>query len=396
VNKEVERYADWYLGAFVFGYIAFWVSVTVLAYVYFGYPAMARAFAALWGRRIVSAETLPTITVVVTAYNEEKGIARKLQNLLALDYPRSLVNIVVASDASADGTDRIVKSFSDRGIALLRVEGRVGKTACQNAACAQATGDIVIFTDATTEIDAVALKMLVRSFADSSVACVAARLVYRAVGQDATSVGGTTYWNYESRLRMAESELGSLIGVSGCFYAVRRESYRPIPPGLISDFVVSMYIRDQGLRTVLEPAAICYEETLDRAGQELAMRVRVTLRSLVALWAERRFLNPLRYGVFAWQLCSHKVLRYLSPIFWIVALVSNASLLQSHVIYQIAFCGQVAVLASGALGFILQSRHQKLGAFSIPYYFLLTNVASLIATWRFIKGEKMVTWQPVR
>ena len=126
------------------------------------------------------------------------------------------------------------------------------------------------------------------------------------------------------------------------------------------------------------------------------MRVRVTLRSLVALWTERRFLNPFRYGVFAWQLWSHKVLRYCSPLLWIVAFVSNCWLVNAHPVYALILCGQLAVLGAGIAGFLLQSQGRKLGVLSIAYYFVLTNIASLIAMRRFLKGEKIVTWQPLR
>jgi len=256
-------------------------------------------------------------------------------------------------------------------------------------------GDILVFMDATTMTDGNALQAIAGNFHDPSVGCVAGRLVYRARGTDATGKGGTSYWGYETLLRRAESALGSLIGVSGQLYAVRRSAYRPIAPDLISDFVIAMAIREQGLRTVLEPDAICYEDTLDRADQELSMRIRVGLRSLYALATKRHLLNPFRFGAFAWQLGSHKLLRYLSPVFWIVALLANVALaLQGR--YLVLLAVQVSLVALGLLGFLPLGRFGNVRLLAQPYYFLLTNVASAVSLFRFLRGERIVTWTPLR
>ena len=188
-----------------------------------------------------------------------------------------------------------------------------------------------------------------------------------------TGFGGEAYWSYEISLRAAESALGSLIGVSGCLYAVRKNAYRPIDPGLISDFAIAMKIQELGLRTVLAPDACCYESTLADGARELSMRVRVGIRSLNALVHERRFLNPLKYGRFAWQLWSHKLLRYSSPFLWIGGLVANAVLVSYDAAYLIPFAGQCAIIAAGIAGFIAQDRNRNLGALAKPYYFLLTE-----------------------
>jgi cellulose synthase/poly-beta-1,6-N-acetylglucosamine synthase-like glycosyltransferase len=209
------------------------------------------------------APVLPKITVIITSYNEEKCIRAKLDNLAGLDYPADLLNVVVASDGSTDSTEEIAATYDPRRVHVLRLEGRRGKTACQNASAAAATGEILVFTDATTRLHAAALKHLVENFADKNVGCVGGRLVYVTDIENVTGRGGEAYWSYELRLRAAESSLGSLIGVSGCPYAVRGSAYRAIHPELISDFVVTMRMQEQGLRTVLATDAICFEETLN-------------------------------------------------------------------------------------------------------------------------------------
>jgi cellulose synthase/poly-beta-1,6-N-acetylglucosamine synthase-like glycosyltransferase len=374
----------------------FWTACITLVYVYVLFPVLVRLLASRFGTSVSEADLPLKVSIIVTAYNEEKGILAKLENLLGLDYPKDLVDIIVASDASSDGTDQLVRNCGSDRVQLLRIEGRQGKTSCQNAAAAVAHGQILVFTDATTRLDSQALRALVRRFDSADVGCVAGRLMYVTRTESVTGEGGEAYWDYEIKLRMAESALGSLVGVSGCLYAVRRSAYRPINPGLISDFVISMKIREQSMRTVLAANAVCYEETLNRAAHEMSMRVRVAIRSINALICERRFLNPWRYGLFAWQLWSHKLLRYASPFLWLIALGTNIALMSKNPVYVALFVCQIAVILAGIAGFILQSRLAKLGILGRPYYFLLTNIASFLATLRYAKGERMVTWKPLR
>lgn len=374
----------------------FWLSCALLVCVYVLYPRLMRVMAARFGRPAQRSDKRPAASLIITAYNEEKGIAAKLDNILQAHCAAELLEIIVASDASSDATDEIVRNFGHPIVRVLRVEGRQGKTACQNAAAAAARGDILIFTDATTRLDRAALGNLLSWFADAEVGAVAGRLVYQSQSTNATGRGNEAYWDYEIKLRLAESALGSLIGVSGCLYAVRRAAYRPIDPRLISDFVISMRMREQGLRTVLAPDALCYEDTLSHSTHEMSMRVRVAIRSINALFCERKFLNPFRYGLFAAQLWLHKVLRYASPFLWLTALITNALLAGTSALYAGLLAAQLAVIVMGVLGFALHSRRSHLGVLWRPYYLLLTNVASFIAALRYVRGERMVTWKPMR
>lgn len=375
--------------------IVFWASVGLLGYVYVLYPALVSFLAARFGRPVNRGDISPRVTIILTVYNEEDCIAAKLDNLSSLNYPRELIDILVVSDGSSDSTEKIAAMYDPRRVSVLRVEGRRGKTACQNDAAAAASGEVLVFTDATTHLQADALKNLVQNFADPEVGCVGGRLVYVAKVENMTGRGGETYWSYELRLRAAESSLGSLIGVSGCLYALRKSAYRPMDAGLISDFVIAMKMQEQNLRTVLAPEAVCYEATLDRGSEELSMRVRVAIRSLNALVRERRFLNPLRYGLFAWQLWSHKVLRYASPLLWLSALAANV-LLAGETPYLVLLLAQSTLIAAGSVGFLMPRQARTLAWFGRPYYLLLTNAASLIATLRYLRGERMVTWTPLR
>jgi cellulose synthase/poly-beta-1,6-N-acetylglucosamine synthase-like glycosyltransferase len=373
--------------------VLFWLCSCVIVYVYAGYPILIQCLARIMGKNVARSPIQPTVTIVIAAYNEAAGIRAKLDNVSSLEYSAGMVDVIVTSDASSDATDEIVRTYDPQRVRLVRVEGRRGKTACQNAAMQSATGEIVVFTDATTRIEAHALNALTANFADLSVGCAAGSLVYETAAHNPTGAGGAAYWSYEVKLRRAESALGSLVGVSGCLYAVRRSAYRAIAPELISDFVIALQLREQGLRTVLEPAAVCFEDTLAQPGQELAMRVRVAVRTIYALVAERRLLNPIRYGSFAWQLWSHKVLRYASPLFWIIALATSLAL-AAQPLYLALFALQILLILAGMAGFVLQTKRP--GLLTKPYYFLLTNVASLLAIFRYARGERIVTWKPIR
>lgn len=374
----------------------FWLFAGILGYVYFIYPLTVRILARIFGRPVTGvAGYQPSVTVLIAAYNEQKSIAAKIANVMALHYPPELLDVVVVSDASTDRTDEIVRNYGSPRVRLQRIEGRVGKTACQNAAVVAARADIVVFTDATTHIRPDALAVMMENFADPQVGCVAGLLIYEGKGQNLTAAGGVSYWGYEVALRSAESRLGTLIGVSGCLYAVRRSAYRPISPALISDFVIAMRMREQGLRTVLDGRAFCIEETLDQAGQELSMRVRVALRSINALVSEKRFLNPFMDPLYAWQLWSHKLLRYASPYCLLFTLAACAVLVRMP-LYRLALLVECGVIGAGIAGFAMQLGARRIGLLSKPYYFLLTNLASAIATARFLTGERMITWNPIR
>jgi cellulose synthase/poly-beta-1,6-N-acetylglucosamine synthase-like glycosyltransferase len=374
----------------------FWICSGLLAYSYVLYPLLVGVLARRFGIPAVLDDVLRRVTIIVTAYNEANCIRAKLDNLVGLDYPRDLIQILVVSDGSSDSTEEIAAGYEVRPVRVLRIDGRRGKTACQNAAALAADGEILVFTDATTRLQADAIRAIVRNFADPRVGCVGGRLKYVRDVDNMTGSGGEAYWSYETRLRAGESSLGSLIGVSGCLYAVRKSAYRPIDPGLISDFAIAMKMQELGLRTVLAPDACCFESTLEDGKRELSMRVRVGVRSLNALVRERRFLNPLKYGRFAWQLWSHKLLRYASPFLWIGALMANAVLVNYHMAYLVLLAGQCTIIAAGVVGFMLQDRKVDLGLLAKPYYFLLTNLASLIAALRYLRGERMVVWTPLR
>lgn len=378
------------------GQIVFWVSLAVLAYVYVGYPAVVYLVSVVRPRRVVRGEVEPLVTVLITAFNEEAAIAAKIENTLQLDYPAEKMEILVASDGSTDATDEIVRGFADRGVKLFRQEGRVGKTETQNNAVAAAAGEIILFSDATTEYEPDVLRKLLPAFADETVGCVAGRLIYVDDASTNVGKGAQGYWNYETFIKSAESAACSLIGASGCLYAVRKAAYVPMYAQACSDFLVCTVLYRQGLRSVFEPSAVCYEDTNQRSSDEMRMRVRVISQTYTDLWRNRDMMNPLRSGFYAVELISHKVLRYAVPLMLLAMLISNTLLAASSTFFSVILAAQVLFYLLALAGWVLERFGVRLTVLVIPLYFVLANLASVIAFYKFLLGERVSTWEPIR
>ena len=380
--------------------ILFWCIAGVVAYTYVGYPCLVAAVALFRPRRLEASPLQPSVTVIVAAFNEEKDIARKLEMLLALDYPADRLQILVASDHSTDRTHEIVQGFAE-GVELVVLPARGGKTAAQNLAATRARGEILVFTDATTLFSSTVIRRLVEPFADATIGCAGAQLVYQSATGTAVGRGGGLYWRYETLVKRLESKANSLVGVSGCLYAVRRELYRPIEPELISDFVIALDTFARGHVTVYVPEAIAYEKTLEEATREFTMRTRVIVRSINALVHRSHLLNPARFGFFSIQLLSHKVLRYLAPELLIVAFLASVWLAaqpSAHAtIYKLLVALQLLLYVVVPIAYALFKRlHIHTRLLSAPFYFVHANAAALWGLISYIRGVRAVTWTTVR
>jgi cellulose synthase/poly-beta-1,6-N-acetylglucosamine synthase-like glycosyltransferase len=375
--------------------VIFWLSAAALFYTYAGYPLLLALVSAVRPRRVRRGDFESTVSVIITAYNEERDLASKLENTLALDYPSELVEIIVASDCSSDRTDDIVKEFAPRGVRLHRQAQRLGKTAAQNAAVAQARGDVILFSDATSLYQPDAVKAVMPSFADPTVGCVAGRLIYVDPADSRIGRGARSYWSYETFLKKHESRACSLIGASGCLYAVRRTAYVPLYREACSDFIIATKMVEQGLRAIYEPNAVCTELTNRRSDNELTMRVRIIAQTFTDLWRHVAMLNPFRSGFYAIQLLSHKVMRYLVPFFLMAIFVASATL-SGSVFYRIPFTAQLAGYACAALAWVLDLVGIRSRLLAFPQYFVLANIASLIALYKFLRGERYAHWEPIR
>jgi cellulose synthase/poly-beta-1,6-N-acetylglucosamine synthase-like glycosyltransferase len=374
----------------------FWTAVVAIAYTYAGYPLLLMLLSRFRGKPVRRRDFTPPVTVIIAAYNEERDIAQKLQNTLALNFPTEKLEILVTSDCSTDRTDEIVRSFANRGVRLHRQEERHGKTAAQNAAVEKASGEILLFSDATTHYQPDVLRRLIPSFADGTVGCVTGNVVYSHDADSSVSHGTRSYWNYEFLLKKHESAITSLIGVCGCMYAVRKSAYVPLYNEACSDFLVATTMVRQGLRAVYEPDAVCVEEPNAKGSKELAVRVRIITQTLADLWRNRDVLNPFRKGFYAVQLLSHKVMRYLVPLFLIVLFVTSAVLAWRSLFYAAVFLAQVAFYLAAAASALMVRVGINSRFLALPQYFVITNVACLLALIKLIRGERYVRWEPVR
>jgi len=372
----------------------FFIAVFAVFYVYFGYPLIVFLLSKMRPVSVNKKSYEPCVSIVIAAYNEESSIAETVSNKLELDYPADKYEIIVISDGSEDRTDEIVAAFSDQRVRLIRQEPRAGKTSALNRAVLESRGEIVLFSDANSIYATDALRKLVANFADKTVGYVTGKMIY--ANPDGTSIGDgcTAYMKYENALRNFESSFNSVVGVDGGIDAVRKELYRAMRPDQLPDFVLPLDVVKQGFRVVYEPEAILKEQSLKNQSDEYRMRVRVSLRAFWALFDMRELLFSRSNPVFAWQLWSHKVLRYLCFIFLFLALVSNMLIMGSGVLWSMLFGFQIFAYGIALLAPLFETKGLSSKLIVFLRYFTLLNLASAHAFFKFLCGQKQVLWTP--
>lgn len=375
--------------------IIFWLNIGIIFYAYFGYPLFILFLSLFINHKIIKGDIEPNVTILITAYNEERNIARKLENTLSLDYPKEKLEIIVASDASEDKTDQIVREFADQGVVLHRVEGRVGKTETQNQTVKIVKGDIIIFSDATTKYKDDAIKKIVRNYNDPSIGAVSGRYEYVNPTGAPVGLGTILFWKYENSVKSRQTRIETVTGCCGCIYSVRKSLYEPLPRDIISDLVEPLKILEKGYRIAFEPEAVAYEETTETSQEEFGMRVRVISRGMVGLWYMRKLFNPFKYGFISFQLFSHKVLRWMIPFLLPFLLISNLFLI-GHPFYTLTLIVQILFYIGALGGYLLDRMGKKAKLLAIPLYYCVVNAASVVAFFRTIFGKKAIVWETVR
>ena len=375
----------------------FFFFIFIILYVYFGYPLIIVVLAAI-NRKTVKQDDKnePLVSLIIAAYNEEAIIEEKLKNCLLLNYPKDKLEIIIFSDASTDRTTAIVKQFEQDNITLIDLTERKGKTAGQNLAVTRATGEIIIFSDANALYREDAIRKIVRNFNDPSVGCVCGELVYYSKDKSLIGDAENVYWDYEKFIKRQEDRAASILGANGSIYAVRKQFYSPLPEDIISDFIEPFKIVAQGYRVVYEPEAISFEQSTTNFIEEYHRKKRIINRSFFSLLHFSSFLNPLKYPVLSFQLFSHKILRWMIPIYLPIIFIVNLFLLKSP-FFQVTFGLQIIFYATALLGYVLEKNRWHNVFFYAPFYFCLVNIASLEAIVDlFIKRKKVVTWNPIR
>ena len=375
------------------------ISTAILYWIYDGYGralflmnGLRTAFRVESGDTVEQSQDddLPSITVLLTVHNEAAVIHARIENILQCEYPSERISVVVASDGSTDDTNAIVRTFSDRGVRLHNSPG-LGKTATQNTAIKTIESEVIVFTDADVTFEPQFLKIIARKFEDKSVGAVDGHLLYSSQPTLDVQTSQDHYWNYELRLRDLESQLGILAVVAGACFALRRSLFLTMDPAIGEDCIVPLDVVSQGFSVLHEPTARAWVRMEDDAAMTLRRRIRMTLRNWQGTWTRIQLLNPFRSPGYAFALWSHKLLRWLSPVFLASATFSSALLLvtQPSIVTVAAFIPFAMLFSLAA--FSCFSRHSN---FRIPgagtaYSFVLANTAFLIGVWRAITGHRI-------
>lgn len=372
--------------------VIFWVSLAVCVYIYFGYPAVLWVMARLKSRSIREGDSLPRLTLVIPAFNEERVIGAKIENSLAADYPPDRLEVLVVSNGSTDGTEEIVRRWDDPRVRLIALP-QPGKMEALNAGAQQATGEILVFTDADFLIDRGALLALASKFNDEAVGgvCGARASAMQRQG-DATGDGEGLYARWDRWQKIRESAIGSVFAADGLLYAIRKHLYVPIrDPAQADDIAISTRVVLQGYRLLFEPRAVAWERSTVNAGDEFARKVRVTNHSVRALLNLRGRL--FTSGFYSVELLSHKLVRHFIPFFLIALFLSNLALVGRSAIYVASLAGQVAIYALALGGALLRDRPAgRRRPLAIPYYFCFVNAAALFGILSIVRGTKLESW----
>ncbi len=392
--------------------VIFWLAVAGIAYTWVGYPILLRTLASRFGRDRSLSDTesqltesqltesqstrndgpyRPTVSLIIAAHKEEAVIEERLVNACACDYPADNLEILIGVDGDRDGTGSIVQNYPDGRVKLLQFPERRGKASVLNDSAVVATGDILVFSDANTMFAADAIAKLVEHFEDPSVGGVCGQLELIDYSDGSNADGA--YWKFENFLKRNEATLGGLLGFNGAIYAIRRDSYKPIPADtIVDDFLIGMRVHLNGRRLIYEPAAKAHEESAPTAAGEFSRRVRIgsgNIQSLRELWP---LLNPLQ-GAVAFTFASHKVLRWMVPVLLLLALGTNVGLV-GHRVYQATLIAQLAFYFMSGIGFLLSSSRGWRKLLRIPSLFVSLNLALLIGMVRVVASPQTGMWDP--
>jgi cellulose synthase/poly-beta-1,6-N-acetylglucosamine synthase-like glycosyltransferase len=375
--------------------VALWGCFCLVVYAYVGYPLAVFCLSRWFGRqarapRAADAD-LPSVTLLVAAYNEEADIEKRIETALMTDYPADRLEIIIASDGSTDATPEIVRRYAARGVRLLDYTERRGKSSVLNSAFPEARGDIVLLSDANTQLDPQALRRMVRWFQDPQVGVVCGRLVLTdpATGRNADGL----YWKYETFLKKCEGRLGALLGANGGIYAIRKDLQKPIPPDtIVDDLVLPLQAKlRSGCAIVYESGAVAYEETPAAISSEFHRRSRIGAGGFQSIGLLGGLLHP-RHGWTTFTFLSHKVLRWLCPFFLLGLLASNLLLL-GQPFYRGFLLGQAAFYLLSLLAAYLPPRPRFLKPLRLTTMFTGMNAALLVGFWRWVRGTQKGAWR---
>lgn len=371
--------------------IIFILSIFLTFYAYFGYPFSLYIIGILFNNKLDNKIYYPNVTLIITVYNEEKLIKDKLENILLIQYPNDNFQVIIASDGSTDKTIDIAKKYENDVIEILDIKKRAGKENAQKEAVKIAKGEIFIFSDVATMLDPTGIVQIVSNFSDPSVGGVSSE--DRLIGKDGKVSGEGFYVRYEMWLRGLESRCNTLVGLSGSFFAARRIICEDFSGNMQSDFRTVLNCVKLGLRCVSDPRAIGYYLDVKGNSNEFDRKVRTVLRGLTVYFNHLEFLNVFKYGLFSYQYLCHKLLRWLVPVFLCIAFLSNVYLSFGSLLFLSILLLQSIFYIIGLYGWIYNIE-SSMKVIKIPKYFLMVNASIFIAWWKFIRGHRVILWNP--
>jgi cellulose synthase/poly-beta-1,6-N-acetylglucosamine synthase-like glycosyltransferase len=382
------------------GLILLALSAALLAYTYIGYSLALKLLSLVRrGHPVPHAplEPWPMISISVPMYNEEAEAQALVESLLALDYPPDRRQILIVSDGSTDRTDEIVGRYANRGVELLRMPVRSGKTACENAASGRLVGDIVVNTDASIRIRPESLKALIAPFADPTIGLASGRDVSVSRAGGAANLGESGYVGYEMGIRDLETSVHGIVGASGCFYAIRKPLHKiPIPDSLSRDFSAALKCEEHGFRAVSVNQATCLVPRTASIRSEYSRKVRTITRGIETLAYKRALLNPFRHGLFSWMLVSHKICRWLAPVAVLMGAAGLALIAPEYSWALVPLGVGAVVVALGVIGWVLGDGRPLPRPIQVAGFALTANVAAVHATLRALHGDRDPIWEPTR
>lgn len=375
--------------------LVYWGSLALLFYVYIGYPLFLAAISLFAHSRRAAVGFEPSLSILISAFNEEAHIHEKVQRTLGLDYPRNKFEVLVVSDGSTDGTEDIVRRFADPRVRLLRTSRRGGKTNAQNEGVKACNGDVIVFSDATTVYHSQALRYLAANYRDPKIGAVSGCYQYfDESGMSPTGVGTIVFWSYENSIKRLQSSISTITGCCGCIYSVRKSAYTELAADIISDLVQPLHAIRKGYRVAFEDRALAYESTTQTSREEFSMRVRVITRAIRGILSVRHLLYPWKHPWISFQLISHKVLRWFVA-FYLLALLASNALLLDQVGFRATFILQLGFYSLAVLSLVVPL-HRLSRLLCVPLYFCTLNVAAVVSVVEVLRGRRYVVWQTIR
>lgn len=375
----------------------FFIGLAGAGYSYFIYPLFLVLIAKVKNTSAAQTESasnspeLPFLSFIITAFNEETQIAKKLENTLLAEYPAEKLEIIVASDGSTDQTNNIVQSYADKGVILHPVTERKGKENAQRSAINCARGEILVFSDVSTKIEPLALKQIAKAFENPRVGAISSE--DRFLTESGEVAGEGAYVKYEMWLRNLEGKVNSLVGLSGSFFAARKAICQNWSIKVPSDFNTALNCIKKGSIAISDPKLLGYYPNLKDETKEYQRKVRTVIRGMAALFSQPSVMNPFKYGLFAFQIISHKLMRWLVPWFLLLSLITNILLVQVNSFYQIFLLAQISFYLLATCGW-LSSKARQIAIIKLPYFFVQVNLAIAHASLLYLMGKRVTLWNP--